>query len=66
MRRSAYRPERREEFQRNLIRSHATTLGARRIPPPFVRAAMLLRAQVLAFGYSGADPAVESMSSLAC
>ena len=47
--------ERREEFQRNLVRSHATTLGACH-PVAFVRAAMALRAHGLARGYSGVDP----------
>jgi len=50
-------PERREEFQRNLIRSHAATLGPPH-PTAFVRAAMTVRAQVLAQGYSGVDPQV--------
>jgi len=45
-------PERREEFQRNLVRSHAVTLGAPQ-PTAFVRAAMATRAQVLAQGCSG-------------
>src|SRR5882724_1862214 len=49
-------PERREEFQCNLIRSHALTLGAAH-PSTFVRAAMAVRAHVLAQGYSGVDPA---------
>src|SRR2546427_12827659 len=47
-------PERREEFQRNLIRSHAVTLGAPH-PTSFVRAAMAVRAHVLAQGDSGVD-----------
>src|SRR5437763_415198 len=38
-------PARREEFQRNLIRSHAVTLGDAH-PASFVRAAMLVRAHV--------------------
>lgn len=49
--------ERREQFQRNIVRSHATTLG----PPhatAFVRAAMVARAHVLARGCSGVDPAL--------
>lgn len=49
-------PERREEFQRNLVRSHACTLGAPH-PVSFVRAALAVRAQVLAQGYSGVAPA---------
>jgi histidine ammonia-lyase len=48
--------ERREEFQRNLVRSHAVTLGTPH-PAVFVRAAMAVRAHVLARGYSGIDPA---------
>lgn len=48
-------PERREEFQRNLVRSHAASLGAPH-PTPYVRAAMALRAHVLARGHSGVDP----------
>src|SRR5512140_3691221 len=49
-------PERREEFQRNLVRSHAVTLG----PPHasgFTRAAMVVRAQAFGQGCSGVDPA---------
>jgi histidine ammonia-lyase len=47
----------REAFQRNLVRSHAVSLGTPH-PPAFVRAAMLARAHVLALGYSGVAPAV--------
>jgi histidine ammonia-lyase len=47
----------RQQFQRNLIRSHATTLGARH-PASFVRAGMAARAHVLARGCSGVDPAL--------
>jgi histidine ammonia-lyase len=46
-------PDRREELQRALIRSHAAGMG----PPverEVVRAMMLLRARTLAMGYSGA------------
>jgi histidine ammonia-lyase len=46
----------REAFQRNLIRSHAVTLGAPH-PAAFVRAAMAARAHVLALGCSGVDRA---------
>ena len=46
----------REAFQRNLVRSHAVTLGPPH-PPAFVRAATAVRAQVFAQGYSGVDPA---------
>lgn len=45
----------REAFQRNLVRSHAVTLGPAH-PAHFVRAAMLVRAQVFALGCSGVDP----------
>jgi histidine ammonia-lyase len=48
-------PERREDLQRALIRSHAAGMG-----PPIerevVRAMMVLRARSLAMGYSGARP----------
>ena len=50
-------PERREELQRALIRSHAAGMG----PPvedEVVRAMMLLRARSLALGYSGVRPVV--------
>jgi len=46
----------REAFQRNLIRSHAVSLGAPH-PTAFVRAAMAARAHVLALGHSGVAPA---------
>jgi histidine ammonia-lyase len=45
----------REAFQRNLIRSHAVTLGPAH-PTAFVRAAMATRAHVLALGCSGVEP----------
>ncbi|HEY4096073.1 MAG TPA: histidine ammonia-lyase [Baekduia sp.] len=50
-------PERREELQRALIRSHAAGMG----PPverEVVRAMMLLRARTLSMGRSGARPIV--------
>ena len=50
-------PERREELQRSLVRSHAAGMG----PPverEVVRAMMLLRARTLAMGCSGARPVV--------
>jgi histidine ammonia-lyase len=50
-------PERREDLQRALIRSHAAGMG----PPverEVVRAMMLLRARSLAMGYSGARPLI--------
>jgi histidine ammonia-lyase len=46
----------RAAFQRNLIRSHAVTLGAPH-PTVFVRAALAARAQVLALGCSGVPSA---------
>ncbi|HMJ96776.1 MAG TPA: histidine ammonia-lyase [Thermoleophilaceae bacterium] len=57
-------PERREELQRALIRSHAAGMG-----PPIereaVRAMMFLRARSLAMGRSGARPVVaETMLAL--
>src|SRR5437868_4991798 len=45
------RPDLRK-LQRNLIHSHSAGVGAP-LPPPAVRALMLLRANVLAGGYSG-------------
>ena len=54
---NAISPEQREAFQRNLIRSHACTLGAPH-PAELVRAAMAVRAQVFALGGSGIDPAL--------
>src|SRR3954463_5197174 len=57
-------PERREELQRALVRSHAAGMG----PPvetEVVRAMMLLRARSLAMGCSGARPALaETMLAL--
>lgn len=47
--------ERRPEFQRNLIRSHAVGLGDP-LPTAFVRAAMATRAHVLSQGYSAVAP----------
>ena len=49
-------PAERALFQRNLIRSHAVSLGAP-LPAAFVRAAMTVRAHVLARGFSGVHPA---------
>jgi histidine ammonia-lyase len=45
------------ELQQNLIRSHATGVGAL-LPTAVVRAVALLRAQVLAAGHSGVRPAL--------
>ena len=45
-------PERREELQRSLIRSHAAGMGPL-VEPEVVRAMMLLRARTLAMGFSG-------------
>jgi histidine ammonia-lyase len=53
-------PDRREELQRALIRSHAAGMG----PPverEVVRAMMLLRARTLAMAYSGARPVLADM-----
>jgi histidine ammonia-lyase len=43
------------QLQRNLVRSHSTGVGPD-LPVPQVRGMMLLRAQVLALGYSGVRP----------
>ena len=48
----AIEPERIEELQRNLVRSHAAGVG-RPLPDRTVRAIMLLRANALAKGFSG-------------
>jgi histidine ammonia-lyase len=48
-------PERLAELQVNLVRSHASGVGAD-LPREATRAMMLLRANVLAKGYSGARP----------
>jgi len=48
-------PERLAELQVNLVRSHAAGVGTL-LPEREVRALMLLRANVLAKGYSGARP----------
>src|SRR6188472_3722346 len=51
----AISPDRREELQRALVRSHAAGMG----PPvedEVVRAMMVLRARTLAMGYSGVRP----------
>lgn len=48
-------PERLAELQVNLVRSHAAGVGDL-LPEPEVRAMMLLRANVIAKGYSGARP----------
>jgi histidine ammonia-lyase len=50
-------PERREQLQRSLVRSHAAGIGEP-VEAETVRAMMLLRARSLALGYSGARPAV--------
>ncbi len=46
-----------EELQVNILRSHAVGVG-NPLPPEFVRAAMLLRANTLIKGYSGVRPEV--------
>ena len=57
-------PERRDELQRALVRSHAAGMGPP-VEPEVVRAMMLLRARTLAMGCSGARPAVaEAMLAL--
>ena len=57
-------PERSEELQLALIRSHAAGLGAE-VEREVVRAMMLLRARSLSMGYSGARAAVvESIVAL--
>jgi histidine ammonia-lyase len=57
-------PERREELQRALIRSHAAGAGPP-IEAEVVRAMILLRVRSLAMGYSGARPLVaETMLAL--
>src|ERR1043165_1116402 len=50
-------PNRREELQRALIRSHAAGMGEP-VEPEVVRAMMVLRARTLAMGYSGVRPVV--------
>jgi histidine ammonia-lyase len=50
-------PERRDELQRALIRSHAAGMG-RSVEDEVVRAMMLLRARSLTLGYSGVRPVV--------
>jgi histidine ammonia-lyase len=50
-------PERREELQRALVRSHAAGMGPA-VEDEVVRAMMLLRARSLALGYSGVRPVV--------
>jgi histidine ammonia-lyase len=54
---SSISAQERQIFQRNLIRSHAVTLGDPH-PTLLVRAAMGARAHVLAKGHSGVDPDV--------
>ena len=56
--------ERRNELQRNLVRSHAAGMGPR-VEREVVRAMMLLRARTLAMGRSGIRPTVvDSMLGL--
>src|SRR4051812_1438226 len=50
-------PERRDELQRALVRSHAAGMGEP-IERECVRAMMLLRARSLSMGYSGVRPAL--------
>ncbi len=57
-------PERREELQRSLVRSHAAGMGPP-VEPEVVRAMMFLRARSLAMGRSGVRPLVaETMLAL--
>ncbi len=51
----AIAPDQLAQLQVNLVRSHAAGVGPR-LPVPSVRAMMLLRANVLAKGFSGARP----------
>ena len=53
-------PERLAELQVNLVRSHATGVGPL-MPEREVRAMMLLRANVLAKGYSGSRPVLADL-----
>ena len=53
-------PERLGELQANLVRSHASGVGDP-LPRDVTRAMMLLRANVLAKGYSGARPALPEL-----
>jgi histidine ammonia-lyase len=50
-------PDRRDELQRSLIRSHAAGMGPL-VEEEVVRALVLLRARTLAMGYSGVRPVV--------
>lgn len=50
-------PERAEELQHAIVRSHAAGAG-RQVPEEIVRAMMLLRARTLAAGHAGARPVV--------
>lgn len=57
-------PDRIRQLQHNLIRSHACAVGEP-LPRDAVRAMMLLRAQVLALGASGARPLiVETLAAM--
>ncbi len=57
-------PDKRDELQRALVRSHAAGMGAQ-VEPEVVRAMILLRARTLAMGFSGARPEVaETMLAL--
>ncbi|MEO5567307.1 MAG: histidine ammonia-lyase [Gemmatimonadaceae bacterium] len=53
-------PERLADLQRNLVRSHAAGVGDP-LPEPEVRAMMLLRANVIAKGFSGARPDIAEL-----
>jgi histidine ammonia-lyase len=56
----AIAPDQLAQLQVNLVRSHAAGVGPR-LPVPAVRAMMLLRANVLAKGFSGARPALADL-----
>ncbi len=56
----AIRPDQLKQLQVNLVRSHAAGVGPR-LPEREVRAMMLLRANVLAKGFSGARPALAEL-----
>ena len=50
-------PDRLAQLQVNLVRSHSVGVGPR-LPPPEARAMMVLRANVLAKGFSGCRPEI--------
>ena len=62
---SPSRPSGSRELQVNLVRSHAAGVGPL-LPEREVRAMMLLRANVLAKGYSGARPDARRAAASRC